>query len=44
MPGVDNPNNDTGDEVLEDETDDGVKKSSMFRFPVLKNETLEIII
>ena len=36
MPGVDNPNNDTGDEVLEDETDDGVDKSPVLRFPALK--------
>ena len=27
MPGVDNPNNDAGEEVLEDEADDGVEKS-----------------
>ena len=35
MPGVDNTNNDAGDEVLEDETDDGVEKSAMFGLPIL---------
>ena len=36
IPGVDNTNNDAGEEVLEDETDDGVDKSSVLRCPALK--------
>ena len=42
MPGVNNPNNDTGEEILEDEADDGVKKSAMFRLPVLRNKIFNI--
>ena len=42
IPCINNPNNNAGDEVLEDEADNGVKKSAVLWLPILKNKLVDL--